>query len=171
VTEPADFVYENAPLIEVIAEIRWNLVALASMPGAAVDPMFGRASGRFTDAVGKLGYTHVERLIPPEVPQEVVAYQPVLRHRREANRWPLFQIGPGVFTVNVTMPYKGWNAFQEVIQLGLQALDQTYGLSKGLIELASLQLRYVNGFTAKHGMVNYADFCTTDLRLAVAPPP
>ena len=170
VTDPVNFIYENAPLIEVIAEVRWALVPLTSMPGAAVDPLFPRASERFTEAVGKIGFSHVERLIPAEVPLEVVAYNPVLRYRREADKWPLFQIGPGLFSCNITLPYKGWTAFRSVIGSGLQALHESYEFGSVLVEPSMVHVRYINGFTAKHGMVAFADFCTADLNLGVALP-
>ena len=144
-TKPTDFIYENAPLIEVIVELRWGLVSLASMPGAAVDPVFPRASGRFNEAASKIGFSHVERLIPPEVPLEVVAYQPVFRLRREANKWPLFQIGPGLLSCNVVMPYAGWGAFRRIVESGLQVFDQTFKVSEGLIEPNMVHLRYING--------------------------
>ena len=34
------FVYENAPLVEVVAEIRWQLKFLASAPNAKIDPYY-----------------------------------------------------------------------------------------------------------------------------------
>lgn len=169
--ETADFIYENAPLIEVIAEFRWALVPLASMPGAAVDPFFQRASGHFTEVVGKAGFSHVERLIPPEVPLEVVAYQPVFRYRREANIWPLFQIGPGLMSCNITPPYAGWADFRKIIETGLRSLDQTFRINNGNTELNMIQVRYINGFTAKHGMINFGDFCKDDLNLGITLPP
>jgi uncharacterized protein (TIGR04255 family) len=162
-----DFIYENAPLVEVVTELRWALVPLASMQGAAVDPLFGRAATKFTEAVGELGYLHVERLVPAEVPIELCPYQPIFRCRLEANRWPLFQIGPGLFTCNITPPYNGWTAFRSVIKSGLEALEKTYGLGSVAIEPNLAQVRYINAFTAKHGMTNLVDFCAADLNLNV----
>jgi uncharacterized protein (TIGR04255 family) len=153
-----DILYENAPLIEVIAEIRWELLELASMPGAAVDPHFGALVEDFRKEAAKVGFDAVERLIPEDVPVEIIPWRPVSRFRVGPAKWPLFQIGPGLFTANIVPPYEGWEVFREVIQTGLKCLYKAYPSPDRYLHIKLIELRYLDGFTQEHGYQNYRSF-------------
>ncbi len=64
--ESSDFIYENAPLVEVIAEVRWRLVRIVSIPGAELDPMFERGYGKLKDLLEQEGFRHLERSVPEQ---------------------------------------------------------------------------------------------------------
>jgi uncharacterized protein (TIGR04255 family) len=121
-----DFLYDNPPLAEVIAEIHWELVPLKSVPGGGVDPSFEPFSGAINGIFADNGYTHIERMIPDQVPLEFLAHKVVSRFRTSANKWPLFQIGPGLLTVNIVPPYQGWSSFAPALKLGFEALHKAY---------------------------------------------
>ena len=81
----------------------------------------------------KHGFSFVEELVPPDFPKELAPRQPHFRYRRADETWPLFQLGPGLFTANFVPPYKGW--FQEVkpcLMQGVETLLKTYPLADRL---------------------------------------
>jgi uncharacterized protein (TIGR04255 family) len=99
-----EFVYDKPPLIEVICEIRWRLQPLVSAPGTAIDPHFSSFSDDFTNMCKTSSFSLVERINPENVPVEFLAGHPIYRFRKQQNQWPLFQIGPGLLTVNDVPP-------------------------------------------------------------------
>lgn len=163
-----DFVYRNAPLIEVIVEVRWKLVALSAVPNGAVDPFFEEALPTFQAALRELGYGHSERLVVGDFPLEMMPGQPIWRFRQEPGRWPLYQLGPGLLTVNATPPhYGGWSQFRDMVSHGVRALQESYSAVGGRLIVQHLALRYLNGFTEKLGYENHAEFLSTHLGLSV----
>jgi uncharacterized protein (TIGR04255 family) len=167
----SDFVYENAPLGEVVAELFWKLTPLSSVPGAAVDPFFDTTLERFSTAIAKLGFASVERLIPAGVPLELVAAQPVSRFRPKKDSWPLYQLGPGVLTCNVVPPYGGWNVFRNTVADGIGALFEAFPAADVALKVDVLRLRYINGFDAAQGYRdNPLAYLQSHLGLKLAPP-
>jgi len=113
-----DFVYKRAPLIEVIAEIHWNLKPLGSAPEAKIDPYFDLFKEAFSEVI-KDTLPFEERLVPIEIPVEFLSGQPHLRFRSKQGGWPLVQIGPGVMTINIVPPYNGWVEFSKFLNWAL----------------------------------------------------
>ena len=161
-----DFLYENAPLVEVIAEIYWNLVQIQSSPGSAIDPYFKDFQKSFQESIGELGYTYIEQLVPDNVPLEFLSGRATHRYRQAEGRWPLFQIGPGLLTVNIVPPYEGWSDFYQYIELGLKNLFDCYPTAEKYLNLNALDLRYIDAFTEEHGVQNRYEFLKNDLTLA-----
>lgn len=147
-----DYLYENAPLIEVIAEVFWSLLPLTALPGAAIDPHFPSFSEQFRQLAHARGYVSVERTIPEGMPLELIGGQPVFRFRTKPGSWPLYQIGPGIFTCNIVPPYDGWAAFRRSIKDGLDMLFDAFPAAEKNLKVQNTSLRYVDGFTARHGL-------------------
>lgn len=161
-SDNADFLFESAPLVEVIVEVRWEMIALQAIPGAAVDPLYQRGQQDFLDRLEELGFGHVERLSPPNVPMEMLAGQPVLRVRPAPGRWPLYQLGPGLFTCNIVPPYKGWAAFRSVLEDGLACLYGSVLLGAGAKPI-SVEILYLDAFDAAFGHDDFGRFVREDL--------
>ncbi|ASJ70595.1 TIGR04255 family protein [Granulosicoccus antarcticus] len=161
-----DFLYEIAPLVEVIAEIHWNLVPIQSAPGNAIDPYFQDFKISFQEEIIKAGFGYVEPLVPDSVPLEFMANKPLHRYRQKEGKWPLYQIGPGVLTINIVPPYQGWADFYKYIELGIECLYKCYPVSERYLNIVSLDLRYLDAFTKDHGVEDRFDFLRDDLNLA-----
>lgn len=160
----AEILFKNAPLVEVIAEVRWRLEPVIGMGDAAVDPHFSTFTEKFQQqAHQRLKFRAVEQLAPPGTPLQLLPYRPITRFRKSENGWPLYQIGPGIFTVNIVPPYGGWSKFIPTIRRGLAALWDSYPFANRLLNVRRFELRYINGFTAKHGFMGYAPFSNTSL--------
>lgn len=158
-----DYVYENAPLIEVIAEVHWKLQKLASIPDGAVDPFFQATKGNFPTKLNLP--TDAEQLVPDDIPLELIPHRPIIRFKQKGGAWPMYQLGPGLFTANIIPPYKGWREFRSFIHEGLKALFDAYPDSEKNLQIERIELRYIDGFTKAHGFENYAKFLAESLQV------
>lgn len=165
-----DFLYSRAPLIEVIAEVRWSLTPVVAVPGLKVDPYYPTTSEQFTSLCRENGFSHIEMLVPNGAPTEFLAGQPHLRYRTEANKWPLYQIGPGVFTCNIIPQYQGWRVFRSAFQKGISWLKNSFPIPVEYVDFSELALRYIDAFTNIHGMTDCVDFLRKDLGIELVIP-
>jgi uncharacterized protein (TIGR04255 family) len=150
--------FENPPLAELAAELRWGgpsigtgIVGLSptrfGSPSSADEEFFMRFGGKASAA----GFGRIERLIPPGFP--VPPFQVVYRFRQtkdeDGKGTIIFQVGPGVFTANITPPYQSWSAFRPTVETGLGILLDTRNEAQKSVPLHSLSLRYINMYGAK----------------------
>jgi len=141
-----DKIYKNAPLLEVICELRWTLQQLPAAPHVQHDPFFSDLLDAIKPAAIERGFSHLEILQPEDVPREVRPFVVDHRFRRAKNTWPLFQIGPGVFTVNAVPPYGGWTSLRTILTECLSLLHDCYPLAEKYLRISRLELRYLNAF-------------------------
>tara|TARA_R110002110_G_C13398239_1_gene712552 strand:+ start:193 stop:1011 length:819 start_codon:yes stop_codon:yes gene_type:complete len=157
------YIYRNAPLNEVIVELQWELVE--DQAGNRVDPVFRQFRELFAVGAQKLGFGLHESLLPDEIPLELLSHKVTNRFRKTADEWPLYQIGPGVFTANIVQPYSGWEAFRPIVEDGLKLLLDNYPIKIDLLNLDRMMLRYINVFTAEHGVRSVPEFVRDELGL------
>lgn len=140
---------QNAPLVEIVAELRWQVPQLAGvdssgnptqLPFMPADNEVEAFFHRVTSAVSKHGFNHLERLAPLGLP--VLLPQIVYRYRRTDEQPVLAQIGPGLFSVNALPPYKSWMEFRPWLEKGVEALLEAF--QDGPVLMASL--RYIDAF-------------------------
>ncbi|WP_193041086.1 TIGR04255 family protein, partial [Pseudomonas sp. K2] len=152
--------FDNPPLVELVAELRWkNPASLMAMPpGFPAGFSFPGSNDSFekqlptvNSAMSAIGYGASERLIPEGFPAPAEA--PIVRYRysargavdsgREHLPSTLFQIGTGIFTVNAVKPYKSWDDFAPVVEQGVRILLES---QQTKVEGYSLILRYIDAF-------------------------
>lgn len=162
--------YKNAPLVEVIAEIKWRLIPISTVPNGGVDQHFEALESKLLPHLIELGYNNVQRLTPPEIPLEMLAHTAIYRCRTAKDKWPLIQFGPGVVSANVVPPYEGWDSFWPVVQQAIGSVfsESIHGSNKPKIE--SIVIRYIDAFTSKHGADSPQQFMADHLSLAVGIP-
>lgn len=154
-----DFLYSNPPLIEVISEVWWKTTRIEAIPGASIDPHFLVFRDEFFKRMKKNTFERRERVVPQAVPIELTSGTPIFRFRKGPNKWPLYQIGPGLFTANIVPPYGGWKEFKKFLDQGITYLYQSYPLSKDYLDISRLELRYMDGFQSNNGPItNYSEF-------------
>lgn len=145
--------FESPPLVELIAEVRWNVQA----NHASTNPFLVDSSNHvheefFTRLLSELdrqGYGASERMVPVGFP--LINQHPVIRYLKSANASSghdksastLFQAGVGIFTVNAVQPYKSWEQFRPVVESGLQALMNSEPTRE---DGFTVSLRYVDAF-------------------------
>jgi uncharacterized protein (TIGR04255 family) len=166
----ADFVYESPPLVEVIAEVHWRIERLATVPDGGIDPHFNVLVANLEQALPQSGFPVVERLVPSQLPIELLADKPVVRFWRGEKQYPLVQLGPGLMTINIVPPYEGWRAFKPTLVKALDLLRTQYPMSDTFLKIERAELRYIDGFTGRHGFASYPQFVRENLALGYSLP-
>lgn len=146
--------FENPPVLEVIAEFRWNTAQDALFqqvfPGVPIqmpDDM-GISTERFMERFGRraddAGFRSSERLFPQGTP--LMPGQAAMRYRRRAGEPPLMQAGTGLVTVNGLPPtYSHWGDFAPTVRIGVEAMLECRDDTEKELPVTST-LRYVNAF-------------------------
>lgn len=145
--------FKNSPLVELIVELKWDIGVqqIAGAPpgapaGVALNPAECEAFFmRFTGPAFGAGYKQIERLVPHGFP--LFAHQPVMRFRPGEGKGLLFQVGPGILTVNAMPPYKSWADFEPEIRKALEALFQSRSAAENAQRFTGLNLRYLDAFS------------------------
>lgn len=115
----------NAPLQEVIFEVRWRLHP-GKDHGQVQDAGYELAVGRLSSLLEK-DFPHYRRIVPAELPDQLLLYRPIHQYWKGENQWPVLQLGPGIFTVNCTDQSYDWESlFKPLITTALNWLVQAY---------------------------------------------
>ena len=133
-------ILRNKPLVEAIFELRWNLEEHS--PGIKVDPHYKLIIGRLYDKLNG-EYPFHEQLPAAAMPDEIAGYIVQHRFRKDKDKWPLIQIGPGIMTVNDTEGYV-WEDFERRIIQAVNTLFEVYPESKNNLKVNRLLLRYID---------------------------
>lgn len=158
-------IYRNAPLVEMIAEVRWGLTPIASIPNAGIDPFYDVLKQSLKKYTSDFGYPVVQEIVPPEIPRELLAGTATTQFRKTSGAWPLFQLGPGLFTINMADGYKGWKGcFREEVALGIKSLYEAHPAPK-MLQITSIKLIAIDVFSAEHGFKNYLEYSKNFLGL------
>jgi uncharacterized protein (TIGR04255 family) len=165
-----DFLYENAPLVEVIAEFRWDIQRIESLPNAAIDPHFAKFEAEISSRLSGEGFGTIESLVPPNIPIELLANRVLKRFRPQPHKWPVFQIGPGLFTVNMTPPYGGWAKFRRILEKGVDYLLASYPMPEVYLHFRQFELKYIDAFTDRHGFKEMRAFLADYMNINITLP-
>jgi uncharacterized protein (TIGR04255 family) len=154
--------FAKPPLVELMAEFRWPVSGQTmAIPGAVGPLMLNTPEEffmRFGAKVAVEGYSRVERIVPPGFPSP--AFQIVYRFRKASPEQgtTLYQLGPGVFSANITPPYHSWAQFRPVVEKGLEILLECRDAGDRS-EFAQVGLRYIDRFgpewTAGHSVIGF----------------
>jgi uncharacterized protein (TIGR04255 family) len=169
--------FQNAPLVEMVAELRWQIPQVAAtdqagnpvqLPIVLADNAMTALFHRTTSAVSKRGFDRLEQLAAPGSSMPVLLPQMMYRYRRTDEVPVLAQVGPGMFSVNALPPYKSWKEFQPHLEGGVE------GLLEALTDKPELtvSLRYIDAF--RHDLTSNHDakaFATEVLGFRLDLPP
>lgn len=152
--------FKNAPLVELVAELRWTE---PPAEGGAPTPLAPQGVGQqpilvfssnaveeFLMRVGgevyQRGYCLAERLVPPGFP--LMPSQAVYRYRSadDGKTSTIYQAGFGTFTVNAVPPYQSWEKFVPVVSDGVDALLAARRTEGAIPPFASVSVRYIDAF-------------------------
>ncbi|TAL34486.1 MAG: TIGR04255 family protein [Spirochaetes bacterium] len=129
----------NAPLQEVIFEIRWD-PDVDQETNQPLDLGYELAQGLFAESVAKILSYH-KRLAAPSIP----VFSPyMLAHQfwKSNGEWPVVQLGPCIMTVNdIGKNYIWQSSFKPLTVTMLDILQKSY---KKPIRFNSVSLRYVD---------------------------
>jgi uncharacterized protein (TIGR04255 family) len=134
---------KNAPLIEVIFELKWGKTSQKGHEFTIEFPQEEQAlmPGKFQIHAETDGFGFLEVLENnPPIPH-VVRY----RYRQKPEGYPLYQLGNGIFTINQidTEEYEyDWDAFKTHIERGIKLFEKSYPLPIQKLPVIDIQLRY-----------------------------
>lgn len=146
----------KAPLQEVIFEVRWE-ADVDPASGVMQDKEFSMAAGRFHVHV-ESEFPHVDNRQPfYDMAPHAFIYQAIRQYRPAEGQWPLYQLGPGVFTVNDTNKDYDWQGkFSPLIAKGLDRLEKAY---EGTLPYSQAALRYIDAVKVKdYDFIDWASF-------------
>lgn len=145
---------ENAPLLELIAEVRWIPSGIRGDTGAANGPRIIPPPAtsqheffkRFAGEVRGAGYTESTRLVPEPFP--LLAHQPAFRCNsvNVGETKSLYQVGPGLFSANAVPPYESWSSFGPIVRSGVEALLRARDPGEKDSPFIGATLRYIDAF-------------------------
>lgn len=155
----------NKPLVEAILEIRWRLQGIS--PGSQTDPHYKLLLGRLFDRMLK-DYPEHEQLPTANIPDELIGHVVQHRFRVARDKWPLVQIGPGIFSVNSTTDYN-WQDFRYRV---LSAIEKVYDAHPkvGDLKITNLILRYIDAVDFDYRSNNIFEFLRDKLKLNISLP-
>ena len=143
--------FKNAPLAEVIAELRWGTGATPLPVGSVInfqnsppdnDPFLSSLG----EELGRSKFSRSERLIPPGFPS--FPFQPVTRFRQDASGETslIIQAGAGIFSFNAIPPYHSWTRVEPIARNGIEALIRARDKVGSQDHFSTVSLRYINTF-------------------------
>jgi len=156
-------ILKNKPLVEAIFEIRWELQEPA--PGMKIDPHYKILIGRIYDRV-KDKYPFHEQLPTANMPDVIAGYVVQHRFRKDKDKWPLIQIGPGIITLNDTYGYV-WEDFERRIYDLLDVLFDAYPDSDNNLKINWLLLRYIDAVDFDYEKYDAFSFLRENLKIDI----
>ena len=133
----------NAPLKEVIFEVRWD-ADVNPQTNQLFDKGYKLALGVFKNIV-KLEFPHTKQIT--DIPADFIFGQAINQFWKAEKEWPVLQIGPGILTINCTETNYDWqNDFFELIQKTMNWLEQAY---ENKMNYSFVTLRYIDSVELK----------------------
>lgn len=139
----------NAPLTEVIFELRWKLKEDPTVPPTFWnDPGYPLLAETFSATAQKHGLSHVKKI---GADAQLAAHSIGLRYYRSADQsFPLWQIGPGIFAANESAAYE-WRSYKKFALDGVRALLRSYPKIKAFpLTFIQVELRYRDSFDSRY---------------------
>ena len=135
----------NAPLAEVVFELRWQLQGGQGQPDVfKSDPAYPLTAPLFSSTMSRAGFGFRREM-------SVDKSAPLLGHsiqyrfqKSEAEPFPLIQIGPGIFACNQSTDYE-WSSFKKLANVSVSALFRSYPAQLPMVPTL-FELRYVDAF-------------------------
>lgn len=155
----------NAPLQEVIFEVRWAL-DVDEETNHYLDTGFELAAGSLRSKL-KGDFPLLKRKVPHEIPSQLLNYVTIYQYWKKKHTWPVIQHGPGIFTVNDNDQNYEWKStFLPLISESLSALIDSYETP---LEFNSAGLRYVDSIKAREFgfQGNWYEFLDKSLNISV----
>jgi len=155
-------ILKNKPLMEAIFELRWELQE--PVQGMKIDPHYKILIGRIYDRERE--YPFHEQLPTANMPDEIAGYVVQHRFRKDKDKWPLIQIGPGIITLNDTEGYI-WKDFEKRINHLLGSLFEAYQDAESNLKVNGLLLRYIDAIDYNYEKENIFNFLKEKLKVNI----
>lgn len=149
----------NAPLLEVIFEIKWQTVNQNDI--VEFQYLHGDLYAEL-----KSKYPFRENTLPPEIPMEAIRGIPNYRFRKVQSGYPLVQLGLGILSVNTTEETYYWDDFKKEIEFVLDSFTKTFQKSESLNFTPNLT--YIDFFAFNMDNEDPVDFINNNFNLNIS---
>lgn len=150
----------NAPLVEVIFEIRWD-----SADKVSLDKFQLLLGSMYSEL--KNDFPTVIHLRPdPAIPFNAFVGMPTHRFS-SVNGYPMYQLGPGIMSVNMTNEDYVWENFIETIKKIVSVFEKLSELQGQDITIA---LKYLDFFKCNFSEINLTEYIKNNFHLNVEAP-
>ena len=171
--------FSKAPLVEIIAELRWvgsssaaqtqlnvpGFVPIAPQGTAKLDEFFAK----FGSEIFQAGFQRSEKIMPPGFPP--ILFQPAYRYRPIGDQSDLVQIGAGMFSANAVPPYRSWKEFSPMVSKSIDILLSSRVDEEKALPFSSVTLRYIDAFGVEYfGGKTSGEFIREILGFSIVPP-
>lgn len=149
---------KNAPLVEVIFELRWKVSNKDDLT---------RCQYLYGDLYSLLKekYRYRESLVPPDVPADLLINNPIYRFRKRQDGYPLLQVGPGIISLNTVDEYYDWEEYFVWCKGLMEALFDVYPHNNG--EMFTPTLLYIDFLKTETLNVDILNFVNTYLNINI----
>jgi uncharacterized protein (TIGR04255 family) len=158
----------NSPLLETIFELRWEIEA-DQQAQRMRDPSYPMMYGRIYEHLRK-ELPFIEDLPTTQAHPDTTPFVPRHRMRKDANAYPLVQMGPGILTINHAKGYS-WSQFEALIKKTVGLIIELFPKEKMALNFVKAELRYVNGIHFDMAKENALAFLHEKLHIHVEPDP
>lgn len=148
----------NAPLLEVIFELRWKIQKKEDF--AKYQYLHGDLYSLIKDE-----YPNRKSLVPVELPPEIYVNNPAHRFVGKNNKYPLIQIGPGILTINTNDEYYFWDEYFALIVNLLTKFFSIYPVSTK--DLFQPSLVYIDFLPFDFGESDVLEYLNNNLNLKI----
>jgi uncharacterized protein (TIGR04255 family) len=149
----------NAPLIEVIFELRWKVTTKEELEKCQY--LHGDLY-----ALLKNEFKFRESLVAPALPLELFSNLPAHRFRVAQNEYPLIQVGPGLITVNTIDSNYNWGEFELLINNTIKKFFEVYKFLDD--QEITLAIQYLDFLSFDFENENILDFLSKNLNLTIS---
>lgn len=151
---------KNAPLKEVIFELRWEGTLKHS--GIPADEEFDLAQGRF--ALKMESEFPVHKKLYPDNPSLKIFGSPKHQYWKGELSWPVVQHGEGMIAINdVEKNYEWENAFFPLI---ISTIDKLHNSYKGALRFNRVKLQFIDAWDIEEG--HPVDFMKENLQTEIS---
>ncbi len=154
----------NPPMVEVIFELRWELIQ-DQQTGRMRDPSYPMMYGRLYERLKK-DFPFIEDLPSTQAHPEATPFVPRHRLRKDRTGYPLFQVGPGILTVNDAKGYT-WTDYKSIILRLIESIVELYPGEQHPLNFIRTELRYVNAIRFDIARVNSLAFLAEKLHTKI----
>lgn len=150
----------NAPLVEVIFEIRWNSSDKANLDKfqLLIGAMYSALKGKFPSFIN----------LKPDSNMPDAAFIGMPTHRFTSNNvYPMYQLGPGVLSVNMINSNYVWEYFLNTINDVVNVFEHLSELQGQQVTLA---LKYIDFFKCKFSEIDLSQYISDNFHLCVSAP-
>lgn len=131
--------YNNAPIVEAIFELKWQLPHIRD--NLPVDNNYPIIIGALNEKF-KHVYPFHEPLPTLAIPEGMAKWNVQHRFRSKPDSWPLYQIGPGIITLNFTKEYHPADFCKSLAEL-IRGFFEVYP-NEPILVINELSLRYID---------------------------